>query len=46
MARLYVLVVGGSQGENLILLDVRQRRLGVVTFLKVSWQVSCLEPRR
>jgi hypothetical protein len=41
MERLYVLVAGGSQGENLIIMDVRQQRLGVVTLLKVS----CLEPR-
>jgi hypothetical protein len=42
MERRYVLVARGSQGENPVLLDVRQRRLGVVTFLKVS----CLEPLR
>jgi hypothetical protein len=42
MARHYVLVAGGSPGENLVFLDVRWRRLGVVTFLKAS----CLEPRR
>jgi hypothetical protein len=40
MERRYVLVARGSQGENPVLLDVRQRRLGVVTFLKVL----CLEP--
>jgi hypothetical protein len=28
---------GGSQGENLVLLDVRRRRLGAVTF----WKASC-----
>jgi hypothetical protein len=33
---------GGSQGENLVLLDVRRRRLGGVTFSKASF----LEPRR
>jgi hypothetical protein len=37
MARYYLLVAGGSLGENLVLLDVRWRRIGVVTFLKESY---------
>jgi hypothetical protein len=36
MARHCALATGGSQGENLVLRDVRRRRLGVVTFLKAS----------
>jgi hypothetical protein len=42
MERHYLLAAGGSQGESLVLLDVRRRRLGVVTFLKASY----LESRR
>jgi hypothetical protein len=37
MVRFYLLVAGGSLGENLVLLDVRRRRFGVVTFLKASY---------
>jgi hypothetical protein len=41
MARHYLLAAGGSQGESLVLLDVRRQRLGIITFLKASYLEYC-----
>jgi hypothetical protein len=37
MVRHYAPTVWGSYGEDLVLLDVRRRRLGIVTFLEASF---------
>jgi hypothetical protein len=36
MGRHLALISRGSQGEDLVHLDVRRRRLGIVTFLEAS----------
>jgi hypothetical protein len=41
MVRHYVIIAWGSQGEDLVHLDVQRWRLGVVTFLEASYLETC-----